>query len=396
MRHPRSFFVGLAFLAIGCAGLSGCMNNPAPTPEATPPTVSVSPPLQREVTDYADYPGRMAATDSVQVRARVTGYLLKINFKDGAEVKENEILYEIDPRPYQAVLEQAQAQVRLQEAQLKYQESLYNRDVRLTGAAAVSKEELQKDLAARDTTQAQVNAAKANVEQAQLNLNFTKVVAPISGRLSRTLITRGNLVVADQTVLTTIDALDPIYAYFDVDEPTVLRVRQMIREGKFKSAREQGVKVPVLLGLANESGYPHEGYVDFLNNEVAASTGTLQVRGVFANPMPSVGDRVLLPGMFVRIRVPIGPPYKALLIPQSALGTDQNLKLIYVLDDQNRAVRRNVQLGTQQEGFQVITKGLKPDERVVLYGIQHVRSGMVVNPKLVEMPTLSDENQTAK
>jgi RND family efflux transporter MFP subunit len=392
MKHPWSFSVGFALVLGVEIGLSGCTSHPPGTPNS-PPTATVGHPLQREVTDYADFPGRTAAVDAVQVRARVNGYLEKINFKDGAEVKEGAVLFEIDPRPYAAIVEQAEAQVRLQEAQLKYQESLYNRDVKLTGAAAVSKEELQKDQAARDTTQAQVNAAKANLAQAQLNLGFTKVLAPISGRLSRTLITRGNLVVADQTILTSIVSLDPIYAYFDVDEDTVLRVRQLIREGKFKSAREQGVKVPVLLGLANESGFPHEGYVDFVNNEVSSSTGTLQARGAFANPQPPVGDRVLTPGLFVRIRVPIGPPYKALLVPQSALGADQNLKFIYVLGDQNQVVRRNVKLGTQHEGLQAIPEGLKPDDRVIIYGVQHVRPGMVVNPKLVEMPVPGEEKQ---
>lgn len=394
MRHPLISIGNLVLLVAGCVGLSGCANTSTEPPGAPSPTVTVSSPLRREVTDYADYPGRMAAIEWVPLRARVTGYLEKINFKDGTEVNRDEVLYEIDPRPYQAAFNQAEAQVRLQEAQLKYQQALYNRDIRLTGSVAVSKEELQKDLAARDTTEAMLNAAKASAEQAQLNLGFTKVRAPINGRLSRTLITRGNLVVADQTVLTEIVSWDPIYAYFDVDEQTMLRVQQLIREGKFKSAREQGAKVPVLLGLANETGYPHEGYVDFINNQVTTSTGTLQVRGIFANPKPPVGDRVLAPGMFVRIRVRIGPPYKAILVPESALGTDQNLKYVYVLDDQNQVVRLNVQLGAQHDGLQVITAGLKPDERVVLFGLQHVRPGLIVNPRVVEMPVPGEADST--
>jgi len=387
MSCPFSFVAGLGLFLAGLVSVSGCGHEPPPNPGPPPPTVTVSHPIQREITDYADYPGRTAAVESVQVRARVTGYLDKIYFKEGTEVKKDDVLDEIDPRPYQAALEQAEAQVALQEAQLKYQEALYRRDLKLVTSGAASAEEVQKDLAARNTTAASLNAAKAAVEQARLNLGFTKVQAPISGRVGRTLLTLGNLVVADQTVLTSLVSLDPMYAYFDVDEATMLRVQQLIREGKYKSAREPGVKVPVYLGLSTEQGYPHEGYVDFINNQVSPGTGTLQVRGVFANPKPPVGDRVLTPGLFVRIRVPVSMPYQALLVLASAIGTDQSVKFIYVLDDENRVVRRDVKLGSEQDGLVVIAEGLKPDDRVIVNGLQHVRPGMVVNPKLVPMPT---------
>jgi RND family efflux transporter MFP subunit len=355
-------------------------------PETSPPTVVVSYPLLREVRDYEEYTGRTAAIDSVQVRARVGGYLDKINFKEGADVKQEDVLYEIDPRPYQAALAQAKAQVELQTAQLKFNEAVYNRNVRLLSSGqAVSVEDVQQSLAQRDTTQAALNAAKANVEQAQLNLGFTKVRAPINGRIGRTLVTRGNLIVADQTLLTTIVSLDPIYAYFDVDEPTVLRIRQLIREGKFKSARA-GAIVPVSLGLATEEGFPHEGHVDFVNNQVEPSTGTLQVRAIFPNPKPPVGERFLSPGLFVRVRVAIGAPYQALLVIQRALGMDQNLRVVYVLGDQDKVERRDVELGTQQGALQVVQKGLGPKDRVIVSGIQHVRPGMAVNAQLEDMP----------
>jgi multidrug efflux system membrane fusion protein len=250
---------------------------------------------------------------------------------------------------------------------------------------AVSKEDVEQSLAQRNTSQAQLEAAQANVEQAQLNLNWTKVVAPISGLASRTLVTPGNLIVADQTLLTTIVSQDPMYAYFDVDEPTVLRVQQLIREGKYTSA----ARVPVFLGLSNEQDYPHVGYVDFVNNQVNPSTGTLQVRGTFSNPKPPLGPRVLSPGLFVRIRVAISPPYQALLVVQSAIQTDQNLKFIYVVNEQNEVERRDVTLGAQQDYLQVIATGLKAEDRVVVHGLQHVRPGMVVNAKLVPMPTPS-------
>jgi RND family efflux transporter MFP subunit len=386
MRHRTCLF-GPGFLFGICFNLTGCSSSPPEAPGTLRPTVTVSYPLQRQVRDYEEYTGRTAAIESVQIRARVNGYLEKINFQEGAEVKEGAVLYEIDPRPYKAVLDQAEAQVRLQEANLKFQEAEYKRTSNLLRAGrAASQEDVEKTLAARDTARASVNAAKANVEQARLNLEFTKVLAPVSGLLSRALITRGNLVVADQTLLTTIVSMDPMYAYFDVDEQTMLHVQQLIRQGKVKSAREPGVKVPVLLGLASEHGFPQEGYVDFVNNQVDPSTGTLQIRGIFPNPKPPVGGRLLTPGLFVRIRVAIGTPYQAILINERALGSDQDVKYVYVVNNQDQVVRRDLKLGSDQDGLRVIAEGLTPNERVIVSGIQRVLPGIVVTPKLEDMP----------
>ncbi len=397
----RSYFllVGLS-LAFGMStALTGCSHEgPEAAGAPPPPTVTVSYPIQRQVTDYTEYTGRTAAVDSVDVRARVSGYLDKIHFKEGMEVKKGDVLYEIDPRPYQAALKQAQAQVDFQQAQLKYQEAVYQRNVRITttNPGAVSQEEVQQSQAQRNTTEANLEASRANLEQAKLNLNWTKVTAPISGLIGRTFITPGNLVMADQTVLTTLVSQDPMYVYFDVDEPTVLRVQQLIREGKYKSARDQGARVPVYLGLTNEPGYPHEGYVDFINNQVSPTTGTLQIRGVFENPKPPAGPRLLSAGLFVRVRVAVSAPYQALLVTQAAVGTDQNLKYLYVLNGQNAVVRRDVQLGApQQNDLQVIKSGLNANDRVVVNGTQHVRPGVVVNPKLVPMPVPSQTGQPA-
>lgn len=379
--------VGLGLFLAAAVNVGGCARPPSGGGEAPGPAVSVSYPVQRQVTDHADFTGRTAAVDSVQVRSRVSGYLDKINFKEGAEVEQGAVLYEIDPRPYRATLDQAEAQVKVQEANLRLQEAEYRRTYALQSKGyAASVEDVEKARAARDTAQASLQAARANVEQARLNLSFTMVQAPVSGRLGRTLVTRGNLVVADQTLLTTIVSLDPIYAYFDVDEPTVLRVQELIREGKFKSARA-GARVPVFLGLATEQGYPHEGYVDFINNQVSASTGTLQVRAVFPNPKPKVGDRVLSPGLFVRVQVSIGPPYQALLINQRAVGTDQNLKFVYVVNEQDQVERRDVQLGPEEGALQVVRQGLSANDRVIVSGIQRARPGMTVQPQLVDMPT---------
>lgn len=414
MNHPSRILQGLGLFALGAVALPGCSGTSAPDEQKAAPPVSVSRPVERTVQDFEAFSGRTDAIDSVQVRARVNGYLEKIYFQDGGEVRQGDVLFEIDPRPYKAALDQAEAQVTLQEAQLAYQEALYRRNVRLQGTGqAVSVEELQQSLAQRDTTKANLNAAKANVEQVRLNFGWTNVLAPVSGRLSRTLLTRGNLVVADNTVLTTLVSLDPMYAYFDIDERTMLRVQKMIREGKFQSARRTPrqiaaaalalgslrggrfayltdllslPQVATALALANEEGFPHEGYLDFVNNRVDPSTGTLQVRGVFPNPQTDSGDRVLSPGLFVRVRVPIGLPHEALLVNPRAVAEDQGLKLVYVVNDKNAVERREVTLGSEQDGLLVIEEGLKPDDRVVVSGLQRVRPGAVVNPRLVDMP----------
>jgi RND family efflux transporter MFP subunit len=427
MSRQLPYVVGFGLCLGILAGLTGCTQQTAEAPPPEPP-VTVSYPLQREVIDYAEYTGRTAAVETVQVRARVSGYLVKINFTEGADVNEGDVLYEIDPQPYQAARDQAAAEVQRQEAQLKYQEALYARNLRLMRSGeAESLETVQQSLAQRDSTRAALQGARASLAQAKLNLAWTKVIAPISGRISRTLVTVGNLVVADQTLLTTIVSQDPMYAYFDVDEPTVLHIQKLIREGKFRSIREKGaqvalplaaastvallgsalehrgvlaasvlypgrtVQVPVSLGLASEEGFPHEGYVNFVNNQVDPSTGTLQVRGVFPNPKPLLGSRVLSPGFFVRIQVAIGPPYQALLIPESAVSMDQNLKVIYVVNDRNEVVRHDVKLGTQHQGLVVIKEGLAVNERVIIDGLQHVRPGLLGRPKLVPMPIPGSE-----
>jgi RND family efflux transporter MFP subunit len=381
------YWFGLALFLGICAGLTGCSQGPPPVPPTPPPTVTVSYPLHKMITDYAEFPGLTAAVDTVQVRARVSGYLEKTNFKEGDEVKQGQVLFRIDPRPYKAAVEQAQAQLDLQQAQLKYNQAVYQRNLRIRQQApAVAKEAVQESYSQQQISQANVEAAQANLKLAQLNLNWTDVKAPISGLVGRFLVTPGNLITADQTVLTTLVSQDPMYAYFDVDEPTVLKVQQLIREGKYKGIHEQ-TRVPVFLGLQTEKDFPHEGLVDFINNQVNPSTGTLQIRGSFANPKPPIGPRLLSPGLFVRIKVAVSAPYEAILVPQDVVGTNQNLKYVYVVNDQNRVVRQDVTLGAQWGQMQVIASGLKPDQRVVINGLQHVRPGVLVKPKLVPMPT---------
>jgi membrane fusion protein, multidrug efflux system len=363
----------------------GCRESADQKPKTEAAPVTVAYPLERSITDYAEFTGRTAAINAVQIRARVSGYLEKINFTEGAELNEGAVLFEIDPRPYNAAFDQAKAAVAEQKAKLKFQEALYDRDRTLYKKDAVSLEQLQQDKSTREVTAATLESAQASLKTAALNVEWTKIMAPIAGRVGRTLITKGNLVVADQTLLTTLVSQDPIYAYFDVDEPTVLRVQQLIREGKLESVTE-GAKIPVFLGLESEKGFPHKGTVDFVNNQFNLGTATLQARGVFANPKPAVGVRVFTPGQFVRIRVAVSPLYKALLISEGAALTDQGVRYVYVVDEQNNAKRRTVTLGTVHEGMQVITKGLAAGDRVIIDGLQKVQPEAIVQPKVVPMP----------
>ena len=373
--------------------LAGCARQPGPPGGPAAPTVTVSLPISRTITDHGDYTGRTAAVGLVLLRARVSGYLQKIDFQDGVEVAEGAVLYEIDPRPYQDALTQAEAQITLQQAQLKYNQATYQRDLALYNKSdAVALATVQQDLSQVQVSEASVAAARASAATAKLNLEWTKVRAPISGQVSRTLVTPGNLVTADQTVLSTLVSQDPMYAYFDVDEPTVLRVQELIREGKMPSVEATAKKWPVYLGLSTEQGYPHEGRIDFSNNALTPSTATLQVRGVFANPKPSVGRRLLSPGLFVRIRVPISPPHDALLVTQDAISSDQTLQYVLVVDEQGKVIRHDVTLGSQEGGLQVVTSGLEANEQVVISGLQHTKPGMEVKSRLVPMP----ESQAGK
>jgi RND family efflux transporter MFP subunit len=375
--------IGLALLLCLSVGMAGCAPAPPAAP-AAPPVVTVSRPVEREVTDYADFTARTAAVDSVEVRAHVWGYLDRVNFKEGALVKKGDVLVELDPRPYQALLNQAWAKVAQDEAQLRYDEAEYQRNLRLVRTGAVSRSELDRSAAARGVDIANVAADKAAVASRQLDLEYTKVLAPVSGRVSRYVVTVGNLIQSgDQgggTLLTTIVSVDPIYAYFDVDEHTALRVRQLVREGKSDSPRDGGF--PVSLGLANEKGHPHRGTINFVDNQVNPRTGTIRLRGVFPNK-----DQVLLPGLFARVRAPVGRPHKALLVSERALDTDLGRKVLYVVNRNNEVVSRPARLGALHNGLREIVGGLKPGERVVVKGLQQVRPGVTVEPKLVDMPS---------
>jgi RND family efflux transporter MFP subunit len=378
----RIFLFGL------CLGLAGCVRAPSGSSIEAPPRVAVSRPVERSVTDYADFTGRVAAVDSVELRARVWGYLEKVHFQEGALVQKGDVLFELDARPYQAALDLAQARVAQNEASLKLarQNSARGEALNAGKPAGISQAELDQLRAVQAQAVAALEQARANLVTARLNLDWTRVTAPVSGRVSRYVVTVGNLVQAgDQyggTLLTTIVSVDPMYAYFDVDEYTALRVRQLAREGKSDSPRDGGF--PVSLGMANEEGRPHQGTINFVDNQLNPKTGTIRLRGVFPNQ-----DQVLLPGLFARVRAPVGRPHRALLVSERALDTDQGHKILYVVNDKNVVVSRAVRLGALHDGLREITAGLKPGERVIVNGLQQVRPGVVVEPRLEDMPAAS-------
>ena len=372
----RNLLLGL------CLGLAGCARVPSEVPAAAPMPVTVSYPIERDVTNYADFTGRTAAVDSVEVRARVSGYLDHVNFKEGALVRKDDKLFEIDPRPYRAELERARGTVAQCDARVRRLERDYQRAKNLIVRGAVGQEEYDRYEADYREGAANLDVAKANRDLAALNLEYSRVIAPVSGRVSRYVVTVGNLIQSgDQnggTLLTTVVSVDPMYAYFDMDERTVLRIRQLIREGKAKSAGE--TKWPVSLGLATEEGFPHQGTINFEDNQVNPKTGTLRVRGVFPNK-----DEALTPGFFARVRVPIGQAHRALLVTDRAIDSDQGQKVVYVVSERNEVFSRPVRLGALHHGLREITDGLKPGEQVIVNGLQQVRPGVTVEPKLVEM-----------
>lgn len=420
------------------AWFSGCGGHGAGHGEQHATIVKYVEPTAQEVTDYFFVTGRMDATQSVDVRSRVTGYLVEINFKPGEEItsdsplfppKGSEFrdpnnkdpdadnpesknpdtkqvpLFKIDPRPYQAVFDQANSQVQLAQARLELAKADLARAKKIAETpGAISQQEIDTYSATQAEAAASLSAAEAARESAQLNLEFTDVVAPIGGIVGRNLITVGNLVTQDSTLLTTIVSQDPIYAYFDVDERTLLNIQQLIREGKIESQRA-GAEVPVQLGLSNEgSEYPHSGFIDFVNNAIDSSTGTIQVRGEFRNPLPKNGTtRLFTPGLFVRVRVPIGKPHEAIVVPQAAIVSDQGQKFLYIVNKDNVVEYRPIQVGPiQADGLQVAipmpivrtkegvrvassTEKGEPSialgEKIVLAGLQRIRPGMTVDPQ---------------
>jgi len=380
MNHRLNLLVVALGLLIS-SGISGCAKRTAAAVQTAPTPVAVSQPIKQSISDFADFTSRTAAVDSVEIRARVGGYLEKINFKEGMLVKKGDVLFEIDPRPYQAQVDFAKAQLAANEAVLvkAKADNVRNKGLAQKNPGVVTQQDLDQYQAAEDQATANVGTAKATLETNELNLGYTKVISPIDGRASRFDLTVGNLVQLDTTMLTTVVSVDPMYAYADIDERTVLYIRELIREGKAKSARD--VDLHVHLALAHDQGFPREGIVNFVDNQVNPRTGTLRVRAVFPNK-----DQFLTPGLFSRVRIPIGEPHEAILITDRAIDTDQGQKIVYVVDKDNKVVSRPVKLGANHDGLRVIDSGLTVDDHVIVNGLQRVRPGVTVDPKMVEMP----------
>jgi multidrug efflux system membrane fusion protein len=387
--HKHLIVASCGVLLSACA--SGCQQKAAQSAAPELPVIPVSRPIAREITDFVYYTGRADAVQSVDIRARVTGYLTKLLFKEGSEVKEGDVLFEIDPRPYQAQYENAKAQADLKEAsyRLAHSESVRSQAISRNVSGSISPEAIEKSLSQEAQALADWNAAKATLELAKLDLDFTKVTSPIEGHIGRYNLTLGNLVTMDQTLLTSVVSVDPMYAYFDMDQRTVLRIRNAINEGKIRPARDTN-EIPVNMGLEGEEGYPHHGNLNFVNNTLSLSTGTITVRGVFANPKPENGRRLLTPGMFLRIQFPIGQPHPSLLINDRAVGSDQGVKYVYVVDEKHTVQYRRITPGElQDDGLRAVDAGLKPGDWVVIGGLQLVRPGMKVEPEPTTMPSFS-------
>jgi membrane fusion protein, multidrug efflux system len=361
-------------LAAVVAALSSCSRPQSVAPP--PPRVTVALPLAASVTNWDEYPAHLEAVESVEVRSRVSGYLDSVQFQDGAEVKLGEPLFVIDPKPYQAEWDRAQAQRQQAETRLALASNDLLRAESLRGTKAISVEELDSRSKAARETEAGLAAARAVQEAAKLNLDYTRITAPISGKIGRRLITVGNLVQAQGASLASIVSVDPVYSYFDVEEGVFLRYRS---NALAQAGPEAKAGLPCELALANEEGFPHRGRIDFFDNQVNARTGTIRVRGVFSN-----ADRALVSGMFARVRVPAGPPVQTCLVPAVAIMTDQSRKLVLLVNKEGVIEPRQVKVDRQHGTMMAVLEGLKPEDRVVVTGQMMARPGAKV--EVVETP----------
>lgn len=425
-------FRPLILPTILAALVAGCRGSSQETTPAAPPKVTVAKPVVKRIVEWDEYTARLDAIDFVEARARVGGYLESIHFTEGQIVKQGDLLFVIDPRPYVAEVKRTEAALKVaqgQESQVKaslgeavaskveaeatqnLEEQNYRRAQQLVANRSISKEEFDQRQAqltqakagvesatariasaeaAIEAAKAAVGTAEAALETAKLNLDYTQVRAPITGRASRREVTVGNLIsggTADSTLLTTIVSLDPIHCYFDADESAFLKYARLAAAGKRASSRD--VKNPVFLALDDEKPkFPHPGHMDFVDNRLDPNTGTMRARAILRNP-----DFVLTPGLFARLRLPGSAPYDAVLIPDRAISSDQSEKFVYVVDAENKVRRQTVRLGPIVHGMRVIRDGLKGDEMIVVGGIQRVRPGITVEPTVEQFeidPTNDD------
>ncbi|MHB8815565.1 MAG: efflux RND transporter periplasmic adaptor subunit [Steroidobacteraceae bacterium] len=395
MRNPSIAFASLipvvaATLAAGLM-LSGCSQDAAAEHAAAAPPapqVTVARVISRTVTDSQTFSGRFDAVNHVDIRPRVSGYISSVNFVDGTVVHKGQVLFVIDPRPYQADYQHAEADLDQARAQAALARSEQTRAVNLFAAHAISKDEYDTRTANARQSAANVEAAKAAVDSAALNLTFTRVTAPITGRVSRAIVTTGNLVTNGQTLLTTVVSLDPIYVEFNADEQAYLTFEKYAANDGRKdaptratgSAAPNALGNPVYVGLTDENGYPHQGRLIFMDNSLDAQTGTIYARALLSNP-----DGHFVPGLFARVKLIGNDRYQAVLINDSAVGTDQTMRYVFLLGSDNKVEYRPVELGPVVDGMRVVRSGLKPGDTIVVNGLLRVRPGMQVAPQLIAM-----------
>ncbi|MCX3307745.1 efflux RND transporter periplasmic adaptor subunit [Pantoea vagans] len=357
--------------------LSGCDKGVAQNAPPPPPEVSAAPVLIKPVSQWDNFNGRVEAVQSVQLRPRVSGYIDAVNYREGDEVRKGQVLFTIDDRSYRAALEQAKAELARARSQASLARSESGRSEKLIGTQAISREAWEQRRSTASQAQADVLAAEAAVDMAQLNLDFTRVTAPIDGRASRAMITAGNLVTAGDSasVLTTLVSQQQMYVYFDVDENTFLNYQAMARQGQQRHA------LPAEIGLVGEQGFPHQGRIDFMDNQLTASTGTIRMRALLDNQ-----QRQFTPGLFARVRLPGSAQFEAVLIDDKAVLTDQDRKYVYVVDGEGKAQRRDIQPGAMVDGLRIVKSGLQVGDKVIIAGLQKVfMPGMPVTAQQVAM-----------
>ncbi|XBG33885.1 multidrug efflux RND transporter periplasmic adaptor subunit MexE [Pseudomonas sp. 13.2] len=368
----QTFALPLAALAV--VVISACGRTPDAVQAPAAPKVSVAKVIEQPITEWDEFTGRLEAPETVEVRPRVSGQIDQVAFTEGAQVKKGDLLFQIDPRPFQAEVRRLEAQLQQAKATAIRSANEARRGERLRDSNAISAELAESRSSAAAEARAGVDAIQAQLDLARLNLSFTRVTAPISGRVSRAEFTAGNIVTADVTPLTSVVSTDKVYAYFDADERVYLKYTQLAREG------QRSQSTPVYLGLTNESGNPHLGQMNFVDNQVNPRTGTIRGRAVFDN-----SDGQFTPGLYARLKLVGSAQYDAMLINDEAVGTDLGKKFVLVMDKDNKATYRAVELGPKLEGLRIVRSGLGKDDRIVVKGLQRVRPGSPVTPEETQM-----------
>ena len=356
-------------------------------PNAPPPAVTVAKPVVKDIQEWDDFIGRFEAVDEVEVRARVSGYVDKIHFRDGSLVKAGDLLFTIDQRPYRAALEEAEATLGSARARVEFAAGDLERAESLRRTGNIAEQIFDQRRQSLLTARAEVDRAQASANRARLDMDFTEIRAPVPGRVSRRLVSMGNLVNANQTVLTNVISLDPIHFYFDVDERSYLTYVQMSAAGTRPSSRD--VPNEVFVALSTEREPQHRGRMDFVDNRLDAASGTMRGRAVFDNK-----DLALTPGLFGRVRILGSGIYRGVLVPDDAVGTDQDRRVVFTVGADNKVAMKPVRLGPRIDGYRVIRDGLKGDETLVVNGLMRVRPGLQVEPKLTTLPPTRERNGT--